>query len=280
MKKKRCKIGQIWYNSNMKPAPFQILKFLNSTNCKECGFETCLAFATYIYAYGPKALDKCPHLSEEIKEKIKALFPDEKSESPTTMIEMWESYRFKLKDLPKEDISKVTGITVDEKGNIIFLSLGEKIIVTDNDIVNENATLTEHDKILFYYYLLHVHELSGKYDFCDYRNFYSKLKVRDVKQEEFEIKLQNIVGNNIEALMNSLIKLGGEVYQDFKDVYDVSYIIHIFPKVPVLVLYRKGEEDFEPYCKFMFDKGCSICFDSEGLEHLSDYVVEKIVKNL
>ena len=264
----------------MKPTPFQILKFLNSTNCKKCGFETCLAFATHIYAYGPKAIDKCPHLTEEIKKKIIALFPHDKSDSPTTMIEMWEAYRLKLKDLPRKDISKVNGITTDEKGNLIFLSLGDRIIVTDNDILNENATLTEHDKILFYYYLLHVHDLSGKYEFCDYRNFYAKLKVRDVKQEEFEIKLQNAVGNNIKALEDSLLKLGGEIYHEFKKVYDISYIVHIFPRVPVLILYRKGDEDFEPYCKFMFDKGCNVCFDSEGLEHLADYIVERIIKNL
>lgn len=264
----------------MKPAPFQILKFLSSTNCKECGFETCLAFATYIYAYGPKGLEKCPHLSEDIKNQIKALFVEETSESPSTMIEMWESYREKLKDLPRNEISKVNGITLDENNNLVFLSLGEKIIVSNDDIINEDDILTEHDKILFYYYLLHVNELTGVYDFCDYRNFYSKLKVRDVKQEEFELKLQKAVGNDLDKLANALVKLEGKIFQEFKDVYDLSYIIYIFPKVPVLILYRKGEEEFEPFCKFMFDKGCSVCFDSEGLEHLSDYVVEKIIKNL
>lgn len=264
----------------MKPAPFQILKLLGSTNCRECGFDTCLAFATYIYAYGTTALDKCPHLSEEVKNQIKALFTEEKRNSPSTMIEMWESYRGKLKDLPRKEISKASGITLDESNNLIFHSLGEKIVVTKDDIINENDTLTEHDKILVYYYLLHAKELDGKYDFCDYRNFYSKLKVRDVKQEEFEIKLQNSVGNDLERLKNALIKLGGEIFEEFKDVYDLSFILHIFPNIPILILYRQGEEEFEPYCKFMFDKGCSVCFDSEGLEHLSDYVVGKIIKKL
>ncbi|MCX7771315.1 MAG: DUF3786 domain-containing protein [Proteobacteria bacterium] len=264
----------------MKPAPFQILKLLGSTNCKECGFESCLAFATYIYAYGPKALDKCPQLSEEIRNQIKSLFGEEENQSPTSMIEMWESFRTKLKELPRKEISKIDGITLDEKGDLIFLSLGEKILVSQEDIINENEVLTEHDKILFYYYLLNAHKLTGKYDFCDYRNFYSKLKVRDVKQEEFEIKLQDRVGNELDKLKKSLIVLGGEVFEDFKDVYDLSIILHIFPKVPLLILYRKGEEEFEPYCKFMFDKGCGVCFDSEGIEHLADYVVDKILKNL
>jgi hypothetical protein len=265
----------------MKPAPFKILKLLGSTNCKECGFETCLAFATYIYAYGPKALDKCPNITEETKNQIKAMFRDEKGETPLTMIEMWESFRKLLKELPRKEISaKVEEISIDENDNLLFLSLGEKIIVTNEDILNENDTLTEHDKILFYYYLQHVSELTGKYDFCDYRNFYSKLKVRDIKQEEFEIKLQNAVGNDVENLEKALTHLGGTIYKEFEGIYDLSYILYIFPKVPVLVLYSKAEEEFEPFCKFMFDKGCSICFDAEGLEHLSDYIVEKIIKKL
>jgi len=263
----------------MKPTPFELLKLLNSQNCKECGFETCLAFATYIYAYGPKALDKCPHISKEVKEKIISLFGKEAQVLPTSMIEMWESFRKKLKDLPFKELANLEGFSlVDDK--LLFYSLNEKIIVTIEDIINESSPITEHDKILFYYYLLKADKLTGKYDFCDYRNFYSKLKVRDVKQEEFEIKLQKAVKNDTSKLKDILISMGGEVFNEFKNVYDVSMIVHIFPKVPILILYRSGEEEFEPYCKFMFDRGCSICFDSEGLEHLSDYVVEKVIKKL
>lgn len=263
----------------MKPTPFQILKLLSSINCKECGFETCLAFATYIYAYGPKALEKCPHISPDIKERIISLFGDEVSQTPLSMIEMWEDFRKRLKELPKSELAKVAGIDI-VNDKITFFSLNERIIVTDEDIINESDELTEHDKILFYYYLQNATKLTGIYDFCDYRNFYSKLKVRDVKQEEFEIKLQEIVKNDIESLKKALISLGGNIYDSFKDVYDLSMILHIFPKVPVLILYRKGEEEFEPYCKFMFDRGCGICFDSEGLEHLADYIVKKISKKL
>jgi len=44
----------------------QIFKLLPKTNCKECGFPTCLAFAMALAA-GKAELEKCPHVSEESK---------------------------------------------------------------------------------------------------------------------------------------------------------------------------------------------------------------------
>jgi len=44
----------------------QIFKLLPKTNCKECDFPTCLAFAMAL-ASGKTELDKCPHVSEESK---------------------------------------------------------------------------------------------------------------------------------------------------------------------------------------------------------------------
>jgi len=44
----------------------QIFKLLPKTNCKECGFPTCLAFAMALAA-GKTELEKCPYVSEESK---------------------------------------------------------------------------------------------------------------------------------------------------------------------------------------------------------------------
>ncbi|MDR1701691.1 MAG: acetyl-CoA decarbonylase/synthase complex subunit gamma [Sporomusaceae bacterium] len=48
-----------------------IFKQLPKTNCKECGFPTCLAFAMAM-ANGKAGLDMCPHVSEAAKENLGA----------------------------------------------------------------------------------------------------------------------------------------------------------------------------------------------------------------
>jgi acetyl-CoA decarbonylase/synthase complex subunit gamma len=47
----------------------QIYKLLPQTNCKDCGFPTCLAFAMKLAAKQAD-LDKCPHVSDEAREKL------------------------------------------------------------------------------------------------------------------------------------------------------------------------------------------------------------------
>ncbi len=47
----------------------EIFKMLPKTNCKECGFPTCLAFAMAL-ASGKAELSACPYVSEEVREKL------------------------------------------------------------------------------------------------------------------------------------------------------------------------------------------------------------------
>jgi acetyl-CoA decarbonylase/synthase complex subunit gamma len=47
----------------------QIYKLLPQTNCKDCGYPTCLAFAMKL-ASKQADLDKCPHVSDEAREQL------------------------------------------------------------------------------------------------------------------------------------------------------------------------------------------------------------------
>ena len=47
----------------------QIFKLLPKTNCKECGFPTCLAFAMNL-AMGKTELNLCPYVTEEAKAQL------------------------------------------------------------------------------------------------------------------------------------------------------------------------------------------------------------------
>src|SRR5512141_264999 len=49
----------------------QIYKLLPQTNCKECGFPTCLAFAMKLAQKGTE-LDNCPYVSDEARTALDA----------------------------------------------------------------------------------------------------------------------------------------------------------------------------------------------------------------
>lgn len=54
----------------MKLSGIEIFKLLPKTNCKKCGFPTCLAFAMKV-AQGQVDIENCPDISEKTKEKLK-----------------------------------------------------------------------------------------------------------------------------------------------------------------------------------------------------------------
>ncbi len=60
----------------------EIFKKLPKTNCKDCGFPTCLAFAMQLAA-GKVELEKCPHVSEEAKNEL-----SEASQPPILKVEV------------------------------------------------------------------------------------------------------------------------------------------------------------------------------------------------
>jgi len=60
----------------------EIFKKLPKTNCKDCGFPTCLAFAMQLAA-GKVELEKCPHISEEAKKAL-----SEASQPPILKVEI------------------------------------------------------------------------------------------------------------------------------------------------------------------------------------------------
>ncbi|MBM3705269.1 MAG: acetyl-CoA decarbonylase/synthase complex subunit gamma, partial [Actinobacteria bacterium] len=59
-----------------------IFKLLPKTNCKDCGFPTCLAFAMQLAA-GKVELEKCPHVSEQAKDAL-----SEASQPPILKVEI------------------------------------------------------------------------------------------------------------------------------------------------------------------------------------------------
>ncbi len=64
----------------MAPTGLQIYKLLPQTNCKECGFPTCLAFAMKLAQKGTE-LDKCPYVSDDARAAL-----DEASAPPIKLI--------------------------------------------------------------------------------------------------------------------------------------------------------------------------------------------------
>lgn len=95
-----------------------IFKRLPKTNCKDCGFPTCLAFAMQLAA-GKVDLEKCPHVSEEAKQELA-----EASQPPILKVEVGVG----------EESFKVGEETVMFRHERTFVNPSAFAIVIDDDM--------------------------------------------------------------------------------------------------------------------------------------------------
>lgn len=96
----------------------EIFKKLPKTNCKDCGFPTCLAFAMQLAA-GKVELEKCPHVSEEVKREL-----SEASQPPILGVEVGVG----------EDSFKVGEETVIFRHERTFVNQNAFAVAIDDDM--------------------------------------------------------------------------------------------------------------------------------------------------
>ena len=104
-----------------------IFKLLPKTNCKDCGFPTCLAFAMQLAA-AKIELEKCPHVSEQAKEAL-----SEASQPPILKVEIGAG----------DNIFKVGEETVLFRHDRTFVNQNAFAVMLD-----DNAAPDQFDKII------------------------------------------------------------------------------------------------------------------------------------
>ncbi len=76
------RVNQVWrerdkitpcYRERKVPPAIAIYQLLPKTNCKQCGYPTCLVFASEL-RHRPDLLDECPQLSDEVRQQVARLF--------------------------------------------------------------------------------------------------------------------------------------------------------------------------------------------------------------
>ena len=135
--------------------PLDILKRVPKTNCGECGYTACLAFAANVAKSGedPK---KCPFID------LKGL--DLNSLGNTALdnlsherdLDLIRHLKSKVKDLDFEEIASRLGATLapDEKDTLIFSYLAQDVLLSKNKLlINNKKPDDPRDQILLYNYV-------------------------------------------------------------------------------------------------------------------------------
>jgi len=249
----------------------ELYKKLPKKNCGKCSQKACMPFALSVIK-GDANLSDCPLLTED---EIRAF------ESSITRSdwqeELIQSLRVKIKDIDLSAVSHDLGGDYRD-GALFMYCLGRKFEIVPGGEIRSQGPITPWIKILLLHYL-NTHgkaELSGKWV------SFGELRSGMVKASSFlreaEDPIRDLLESDIRRTSEALKKLGAEQSNDFPTPH--AWMLFLLPKVPVMILYWPGEDEFPAKVKILFDQTADKFLDVESLMFLLEGLVHNIERVL
>ncbi|MDL2320904.1 DUF3786 domain-containing protein [Desulfosarcina sp. OttesenSCG-928-B08] len=253
---------------------------LPRTNCKDCGFPTCLAFAGFVVSE-KHALDGCPHLDPDVVKRCNAELAAQSAAGKWTKRDMAEdalawarqrSASMKLADLPE----RIGGALMKSPGMPPVFSFSyytETLHITETDITTASgAPLTRWEKVFLYNHMAQGgrREPTGNLKgFEAFPNTVSKIKTMT---SQVEGPLADRFHHHPEALKAAAARLGGVDATGKVSNADLALVFRPLPRVPLLVLFWSAdlEDGFSATAKLLFDETVVEHLDIESIVFLSE----------
>ena len=193
-----------------------------------------------------------------------------------------DELREALKDVPVNVLADRTGSNYQalspDRGEFRLILVDSQLSITYPefkvfDAQNNELPPFHHAMVMYYFDSAKALPVTGKWiSFAD-------LPDGRVYNSAFQNNTGNLLvktyGLNIEALRKACENLGGISLNGYGDV---AYTIQALPRIPMLVNYWQGDEDFPSTCKLLFDESVSHYLPTEACAILGNMVARKVEK--
>jgi len=252
---------------------------LPKTNCRECGWPTCLAFAGMVVSE-QYPLNDCPHLDPEVLARCQAELDAQYAAGKWTKRNLvqdalqWAKQRsasMEIKDLPVR-----LGGRLIETGNGATLELpyfNDTIVIAKNQINKPDGSELNHwEQVFVYNHMAQggIRLPTGKWKgFREFPNTVSKIKNMVA---EVEVPLVDQFQGRLSDLQTAALKIGGQNVTDQFQSTDRAILFRPLPRIPVLLMFwdAEPEDGFEAQAKLLFDETVVEHLDIESIVFLSE----------
>jgi hypothetical protein len=252
---------------------------LPKTNCKECGFSTCLAFAGMVVSE-KHPLSNCPYIYPEVLERCQGELDDQYASGKWLKRDMaqdaleWAKERastMKIEDLPNRIGGKLIQKNNDDALELPYFL--DSIVISKEGITKKNGSdLTRWEQVFIYNHLAQGGRKfpTGRWKgFGEFPNTVSKIKSMF---EHVEAPLVDKFTGKPEALLVAAKRIGGKDQTAVIKSADLSLLFDPLPRIPVMLLFwdQEKEEGFEAKVKLLFDETIVEHLDIESIVFLSE----------
>ncbi|EHQ90331.1 DUF3786 domain-containing protein [Desulfosporosinus youngiae] len=229
--------------------PIELYKLLPKSNCRQCGQATCLAFAAEVIK-GQKRLNQCPHLENNILEEldgkiIKQATPEDQLKQALEPLK-----KEILKINFAESVKRLEAKLTDDK--LTIKCLGKNFTVDPKGTIVSDCHINVWVSVPLLNYIIYSagNDPSGKW--VPFRELSSQTVWNSFFEQRFEKPLKQLVDSYPDLIEDLIVIFNGKpVETSFSS--DISLVLHPLPKVPMLICYKKPEEDLESKLNVFFD---------------------------
>jgi len=258
-------------------------KILPCTNCGDCGFPTCLAFASMVVSE-KMPLATCPHLDPDVTAQAQLELDAQHAEGKWTKRDMaedalnWARERaasMAIGELPQRIGGRL--VTTNESTCLELPYFRWEIRVAPNGITRvDGAEMTRWEQVFIYNHLAQggISKPVGNWrGFQEIPNTVSKIKSMTAN---VEIPLQRRFAGASAQLAQAAAAIGG--VDETADVgsADLVFTFTPFPRVPVRLLFWDEDkaDGFDARIKLIFDETVSDHLDIESILFLSERIAQ------
>ena len=260
---------------------------LPKTNCKDCGFPTCMAFASMVVSE-KHPIKNCPYLTKDVINACEKELAEQYAAGKWLRRDMKEdalkwakerSASMKIENLP----DRIGGQLIEKDGKpaLELPYFNEHIIITPERIMHKDGSaMTRYEQVFIYIHMAQGGNAqpTGKWrNLIEIPNTVSKI-ISMVDQVEKPL-IEKFQGN-IDALTQAALKIGGINKHDEYPTSDVAMLFAPLPRVPVMLMFWDGDETdgFGAEAKLSFDDTITQHLDIESIMFLSERLRELLCK--
>ena len=252
---------------------------LPKTNCGDCGYPTCLAFASIVVSE-KLPLKNCPHIAPDLLAGYQAELDEQYAAGKWLKRDMaqdaldWARQRassMALADLP----GRIGGRLIERNGKqtVELPYFTGKIVIQKEGIrTGEGQPLNRWEQVFVYNHMAQggSAEPTGSWKALEQiPNTISKIK--SMKDQVETLLIRRFAGR-MDELAEAARSLGGIRVTDTAQSADAAFLFKPLPKIPIMLLFwdEDREEGFEARAKLLFDETITEHLDIESILFLSE----------
>jgi len=265
------------------PLPLSIVdlyrKVLPRTNCRDCGFPTCFAFASMVVSE-KLPIANCPHLAPDLVERVQAELDEQYAQGKWTKKDLaadalkWA--RERASSMTLEDVSERIGGKIAEENGGQYMEIPyftDVIHVSERGISRMDGTpLGRWEQVFLYNHMAQGGRTLPKGIWKALEEIPNTVSKIVSMREQVEMPLVEHFRGRREDLRRAAHEAGGKDLGDSAQDADLAVLFTPLPRIPVLLLFwdELPGEPFGAKAKLLFDVTVTEHLDIESIIFLSE----------